>query len=87
MSCVAFAAGGDSLVNKSLVGGDDPAMISPLITSQISRILVVDCIWSSHSLKLGPSSVGIRNLLISMFVYSLCASGFFVRNGLTLLQE
>ena len=89
MSCVAFAAGGDSLVNRSLVGGVDLAMMSPLITSHILRILVVDWIWLSHNPKFGPSRVGMQNLLISMSVYSfcLCASGFFIRNGLTLFQE
>ena len=68
-STVAFAAGSDGFTSKSLAGGFEPAMMSPLIASQISRILVVDCIWSSHSPKFGPSRVGILNLLISIFVF------------------
>ena len=70
-SAVGVPVSGHSLTNKSLAGGFDPAMMSPLIASHISRIRVVDWIWSSHNLKFGPLSVGILNLLMSIFVYSL----------------
>ena len=84
-ACVAFAAGGEGLVNKSLAGGVEPGMRSPLITSHMSRIRVVDWIWSSHNPKFGPSSVGMRNLLMSIFVYSFCVCvrvGFLYEMGL-----
>ena len=82
---------GDGLVKISLVGGFDPAMGSPLIASHISRIRVVDWIWSSHNSKFSPSRVGILNLLISIYSLGLggldVGCGFFMRNGLTLFEN
>ena len=79
---VALAAGGDSLANKSHVGGV-VFRTSPLITYQMSRILMVDWMCVNHSPQFGPSSVGILNLLMSIvnFSSSKC-SVLFNKRGL-----
>ena len=61
----ALVASGDGFANKSHVGGV-VLRTSPIIASQISRILVVDWMWLNHSPQFRPSSVGILSLLMSI---------------------
>ena len=65
---VALPPGCDGFVNKSLVRFGAGVRISPLIASHISRILAVNWIRSSHCPQCRPSSVGMRNLLISILL-------------------
>ena len=61
----ALAPGGDGFTNKSHVGGI-VFRTYPHITSQMSRILMVDWMWLSHNPQFGPLSVGILHLLMSI---------------------
>ena len=49
-----------------LVVGGVVLRTSPLIASQMLRILMVDWMWLNHSPQFGPSSVRILNLLMSI---------------------
>ena len=64
----AFAPGGDGFANKSCVGGI-VFRTSHLIASQMSRILMVDWMCANHSPQFRPLSIGILNLLMSIFFF------------------
>ena len=63
---------GDGSTSKSLVRFGAGVRISPRITSHIMMILALNWNHLYHCPQLGPSSVGILNLLISILVKLSC---------------
>ena len=68
---VGVLVSGDGFTSQSRVRFGAGVRMSPLITSHIMMILALDWNRSYHCPQLGPSSMGILNLLISILI-ELC---------------